>query len=622
MKNKFLNLIILISAFISIFCVYDFSITFSIEPQKTQLNNNLINLEKKPNKDAMNNKDANKDVIDNKSAINNIKPEIHFIYPKDETTIQDKETIKIKTEEATQVEFYIKKAQSLTPIYLGQAVKTEEKDLWQIVLDSSSLPNGSYYLYPQIQNERGSYQEKEILINIKNYPKKDVEKENELRKKIEEKEQKIEEFKKESEEKEKQTESIILDEVKDLKQEIKEALPEEEKQEILKEIEKVHQEIKDQTAIKINELIRSNEREIKETINLENKKKEQEKIINKIEPIKKQLEEVSKIKINPKFQEVFEILEKDLEKNLAEEQNKINEIDEEIKDISQSLDKTKQIKQEIRQEIKQEVSKVAEIAVKQRPEIKEFIQEKSQSSQNKIEEGLKELEKTVSEIEKTKHETFIDILKDSDDDGISDQEELKIKTDPFNADSDSDGYLDGIEREAGFNPLDSSLADKIVYEYPEKTKAPISENYKISRIEMIDIGKDKKGLKIEGKGLPNTFVTIYIYSQPLVLITKVDSNGNFTYILDKPIEEGAHRIYVAITDNKGTIQERSNVFNFLKTPTMIAAIIPSEIPEQVISPTQNLYKIYSFFVISFIVLGLIASLIIIDLLIRKKRKIS
>lgn len=608
MKDKFLNLIILISAFISIFCVYGFPIAFSTEPepQKTQLNNNLINLEKKPNKDA----------------IDNIKPEVPFVYPKNKTTIQDKEEVKIKTEGATQVEFYIRKAQSSTSIYLGQAVKAEEKDLWQIILDSSSLPNGSYYLYPQIQNEHGSYQEKEILINIQNHPKKDTEKQNELRKNIEEKEQKIEEFKKESEEKEKQTESIILNEVKDLKQEIKEALPKEEKQEILKEIEKVHQETKDQTAIKINELIRGNEREIKETINLESKKKEQEKIINKIEPIKKQLEEVSKVKVNPKFQKVFEILEKDLEKNLEENQNKIDKIDEEIKDISQSLNKTKQTKQEIKQEIKQEVIKVAEIAVKQRPEIKEFIQEKSQSVQNKTEEELKELEKTISEIEKAKHETFIDILKDSDNDGISDQEELKIKTDPFNADSDGDGYLDGIEREAGFNPLDSSSADKIVYEHPEKIKAPISENYKITRIEIIDTGKEKKGLKIEGKGLPNTFVTIYIYSQPLVLITKVDSNGNFTYILDKPIEQGAHRIYVAITDNKGMIQERSNVFNFLKTPTMVAAIAPSEIPEQVISPTQNLYKIYSFFVISFIILGLIASLIIIDLLIRKKSKIS
>ena len=45
-------------------------------------------------------------------------------------------------------------------------------------------------------------------------------------------------------------------------------------------------------------------------------------------------------------------------------------------------------------------------------------------------------------------------VKDSDYDGLSDQGEIQVyKTDPLNADTDGDGYLDGAEVLAGTNPL-------------------------------------------------------------------------------------------------------------------------------------------------------------------------
>lgn len=54
------------------------------------------------------------------------------------------------------------------------------------------------------------------------------------------------------------------------------------------------------------------------------------------------------------------------------------------------------------------------------------------------------------------YEACIDVLsaRDSDDDGLTDLEELwKYKTDPKNADTDGDSYLDSLEVEFGFNPL-------------------------------------------------------------------------------------------------------------------------------------------------------------------------
>ena len=45
---------------------------------------------------------------------------------------------------------------------------------------------------------------------------------------------------------------------------------------------------------------------------------------------------------------------------------------------------------------------------------------------------------------------------DSDNDSLSDDLELKFKTDPHNPDSDADGFKDGRELDWGYNPLSTS----------------------------------------------------------------------------------------------------------------------------------------------------------------------
>jgi hypothetical protein len=51
---------------------------------------------------------------------------------------------------------------------------------------------------------------------------------------------------------------------------------------------------------------------------------------------------------------------------------------------------------------------------------------------------------------------------DSDQDGLTDQEEKMIGTDLSKADTDGDGYSDGKEVESGYNPLKPAPGDKIV----------------------------------------------------------------------------------------------------------------------------------------------------------------
>jgi len=60
----------------------------------------------------------------------------------------------------------------------------------------------------------------------------------------------------------------------------------------------------------------------------------------------------------------------------------------------------------------------------------------------------------------TKNNIFID----SDQDGLTDQEEAVYGTDPHNPDTDGDGYTDGAEVKSGYDPLIPSPGDKVVKE--------------------------------------------------------------------------------------------------------------------------------------------------------------
>ncbi len=54
------------------------------------------------------------------------------------------------------------------------------------------------------------------------------------------------------------------------------------------------------------------------------------------------------------------------------------------------------------------------------------------------------------------------IFLDSDQDGLTDQEEKTIGTDPYNPDTDSDGYQDGKEVSSGYNPLKAAPGDALM----------------------------------------------------------------------------------------------------------------------------------------------------------------
>ena len=167
--------------------------------------------------------------------------------------------------------------------------------------------------------------------------------------------------------------------------------------------------------------------------------------------------------------------------------------------------------------------------------------------------------------------------RDSDHDGLSDIDEVRYGTNPKLADTDMDGFLDGDEVKNGFDPLKYSTGDqndRIVFESPKESGETKPETYAVKQVTLTQAGAaTTKKLQLTGKGLPNSFVTIYIFSSdPIVLTVKTDSDGNWTYELDKELADGQHEAYVAVTDNTGKITARSEPLPFVKTAQAVTVI--------------------------------------------------
>jgi hypothetical protein len=64
----------------------------------------------------------------------------------------------------------------------------------------------------------------------------------------------------------------------------------------------------------------------------------------------------------------------------------------------------------------------------------------------------------------------------------------------------------------------------------------------------------------KGKGLPNSTVTIYIYSDPIVVTTKTDENGEWVYELNYPLEGEKHTAYATVKSSGKYV--KSSVFDF------------------------------------------------------------
>ena len=250
---------------------------------------------------------------------------------------------------------------------------------------------------------------------------------------------------------------------------------------------------------------------------------------------------------------------------------------------------------------------------------------------NQIEEIYqKENKEGLSYEEKQEIEEIKKILKvDSDADGLPDHEELRIGTNPFSADTDQDGYLDGDEVANGYDPMKTSTkegVDKIMFSEP-KTNGKENILYQVKEVDLVKNEKSEvEGTIFNGRALPNSFITLYIYSSPVVVTVKTDEDGNWSYVLNKELEEGNHEVYAAVTDNTGKITSKSKPFAFVKTAQAVEQIssdAKSLNSNQALSPMEESREKLLIFVILISIFSLISAVASIALLVKhKKEKIN
>ena len=257
-----------------------------------------------------------------------------------------------------------------------------------------------------------------------------------------------------------------------------------------------------------------------------------------------------------------------------------------------------------KEEIKLEVGEV----IKSQPVKKAEVLVKKEIIKQNITQQVENLDQSLSSKEKENQYKLKEMEEiDNDKDGIPDVEEIRLGTNLLSPDTDGDGYLDKDEIEHGYDPLTPSPGDKIVFEEPRE-KGEVKEEYQVASVEAKELEDKTIGILLTGKGLPNSFVTIYIYSSlPIVVVAKTDENGNWSYLLDKQLEDGEHQVYVTVTNNKGEINYKSEPKYFIKQAQAVTAIAASSIFDKESSgviddnqePSRTGYLILGLSIISF-----------------------
>ena len=503
--------------------------------------------------------------------------------------IQGSVAIELAVKDALSVEFNVRKSNSLVSRYLGSGQRKEESK-WTFPWNTSLTPNAHYELYAVITNEFGQYESGTVSVVVLNA----VAAAPETQKKIVDIKEQVQIKEVETTEK-KETEKVntveaVEQDVKNFSEKLKIDLPPQEAKKVDDAVKTVTQELKPKVEIHLKEL------------------GENISIIKQEEVKRKTAEELPAPEIATEKKEQV------------------------IKEITEKIKEEQQKQTEVRQEIAKTIEEAKEKIIQALPEPKRQEAEPVKAAAVKgAEQLIAQFETNVGKHEEEKiGEAASVAAKDSDKDGMSDYEEIfRFNTDPFAIDSDGDGFNDGVEVASGYNPLDPSPADQIVYEEPKAPEAGVvqPQTFKVEEVKVVEKAKTETGaevikkMEIKGRALPNSFVTIYIYSLPIIVTVKADANGAWTYTLDKELDDGEHEIYVATTDNTGKIAAKSAPFTFTKQAaaiTLTGITLPAVAPSaEVPSFLSTTYLILTLSLIAFI-LGV--GLLVIGLLTMKRER--
>lgn len=164
------------------------------------------------------------------------------------------------------------------------------------------------------------------------------------------------------------------------------------------------------------------------------------------------------------------------------------------------------------------------------------------------------------------------VTKDSDGDSVYDYDELFIYgTNILAADTDGDSVSDDKEIKNRTSPTSSST--QIIIPEDVQTAGPVAKDLlTVTDIKADKVGADAKGkpevesIIFRGKSFPNSFVTLFIFSDPIIVTVKANGEGEWEYTFTdtKKLPDGRHNVYTAIVGSAGKILAKSDSVPFVK----------------------------------------------------------
>jgi hypothetical protein len=153
---------------------------------------------------------------------------------------------------------------------------------------------------------------------------------------------------------------------------------------------------------------------------------------------------------------------------------------------------------------------------------------------------------------------------------VTDYDELHLyKTNPTNPFTSGSTLTDGERILLGLNPLDRSTAPLPVLS-PKQTGEEVKGLYRVENIELLSEEEtEKESIRLQGQAEPYAFVTLFVYSTPIVVTVRADNEGKFEYTFDETLEDGSHEVYVTSVNNTGKILAKSQPIPFVKTAQAI-----------------------------------------------------
>jgi len=108
--------------------------------------------------------------------------------------------------------------------------------------------------------------------------------------------------------------------------------------------------------------------------------------------------------------------------------------------------------------------------------------------------------------------------------------------------------------------MDQIILSKVSIEQPKDESNKVDKGFEVEEVSSLEQGK----IKLSGKAEANTWVALYLYSDlPLVMTTKTDASGNWSYDIKHSLADGNHRVYVTVNDSTGKIVKQSSPVSFL-----------------------------------------------------------